>query len=423
MPTPNPGVRREYRGAATPTTLNTAITHSDTALSLANTTGWPTGASGSFFIVVDPGKPNEEKILCSAQGSGIVSVAGGGRGMDGTTASAHLAGAAVYPVWTATEADQANEHLASTSGVHGVASNLVGVSDAQVLSNKTISGSNNTLSNIAQASITGLSAALTTLANDLATTTGTANSASTTANAADTAVTTHAAATAAHGATGAVVGTTNTQTLTNKTIDGGDNTLQNIPQTAVTGLAGTYSPVSHNHTGLYAPASHSHDYAASSHTHNYASTSHSHDSDYVLRTNGDTYGKNAARHAQWTNGTGRVHEENVSGSGTYYSVWVDGSGQFARNTSSRRFKENIRDHDIDPGAVLALRPRLFERKGGGTEYGMIAEEVDQHVPEIVIRDNAGRIDGIRYDLLAVALLNVVQDLQARLDALEQGGSV
>lgn len=41
-------------------------------------------------------------------------------------------------------------------------------------------------------------------------------------------VATHAALTSTHGATGAVVGTTNTQTLTNKTIDGDDNTLQDI---------------------------------------------------------------------------------------------------------------------------------------------------------------------------------------------------
>ncbi len=43
----------------------------------------------------------------------------------------------------------------------------------------------------------------------------------------------HVANTAAHGATGAVVGTTNTQTLTNKTIDGDDNTIQDLPITAL----------------------------------------------------------------------------------------------------------------------------------------------------------------------------------------------
>jgi len=44
---------------------------------------------------------------------------------------------------------------------------------------------------------------------------------------------THEAATAVHGITGDVVGTSDSQTLTNKTIDGDDNTLQDIPGTAL----------------------------------------------------------------------------------------------------------------------------------------------------------------------------------------------
>ncbi|MDG1315131.1 MAG: hypothetical protein P8P29_06380 [Flavobacteriaceae bacterium] len=43
-------------------------------------------------------------------------------------------------------------------------------------------------------------------------------------------------------------------------------------------VAGSYASSSHNHSGVYAPASHSHNYASSSHNHNgvYAPASHSH---------------------------------------------------------------------------------------------------------------------------------------------------
>jgi hypothetical protein len=51
--------------------------------------------------------------------------------------------------------------------------------------------------------------------------------------------------------------------------------------------------------------------------------------------------------------------------------------------------------------------------------------VHEHLPEIVTRDEDGRIDTVRYDLLGVALLPVVQrqakqieDLEARLARLE-----
>ena len=42
------------------------------------------------------------------------------------------------------------------------------------------------------------------------------------------------------------------------------------------------------------------------------------------------------------------------------------------------------------------------------QYGLIAEEVARVYPELVIRDERGRIDGVRYDELAPMLLNEVQ---------------
>lgn len=119
-------------------------------------------------------------------------------------------------------------HAALTTS-HGVAGDIVGTSDSQTLTNKTISGASNTLSNIAQASVTSLVSDLA-LKAPLAspTLTGvpaapTAAGATNTTQIATTAfvvgeVGTHNAATVAHGATGAVVGTTNAQTLTNKTL-------------------------------------------------------------------------------------------------------------------------------------------------------------------------------------------------------------
>jgi hypothetical protein len=48
---------------------------------------------------------------------------------------------------------------------------------------------------------------------------------------------------------------------------------------------------------------------------------------------------------------------------------------------------------------------------------LIAEEVAEVYPELVIRDELGRIDGVRYDELAPLLLNEVQQ-QQRINAAQ-----
>jgi Chaperone of endosialidase len=58
-----------------------------------------------------------------------------------------------------------------------------------------------------------------------------------------------------------------------------------------------------------------------------------------------------------------------------------------------------------------LRPVTFHLKTdpkGALQYGLIAEEVAKVYPELVIRDQTGRIDGVRYDELAPMLLNEME---------------
>jgi hypothetical protein len=61
-----------------------------------------------------------------------------------------------------------------------------------------------------------------------------------------------------------------------------------------------------------------------------------------------------------------------------------------------------------------LRPVSFHLKSdpiGAAQYGLIAEEVAKVYPELVIRDTAGTIQGVRYDELAPMLLNEMQKQQ------------
>jgi hypothetical protein len=109
--------RRSYAGAAPACTLTNAITSSDTTATITgDTTNWNNTANGSFFMVIDPGLSTEEKVLVGTRsGSSLSSIT---RGVDGTTGAAHNAGATCYPVFTATDADQANK-VASTLTTKG----------------------------------------------------------------------------------------------------------------------------------------------------------------------------------------------------------------------------------------------------------------------------------------------------------------
>jgi len=109
--------RRSYAGAAPACTLTSGITSGDTTASLTGTvTDWPTTSGGPFHMVIDPGLSTEEKVLVGSRSTGSLSSIT--RGVDGTTAVSHSAGATCYPVFTATDADEANT-LVSTMTTRG----------------------------------------------------------------------------------------------------------------------------------------------------------------------------------------------------------------------------------------------------------------------------------------------------------------
>lgn len=146
------------------------------------------------------------------------------------------------------------------------------------------------------------------------------------------------------------------------------------------------------------------------------------------------------------------------------NVYVASDGQLYRAVSSDKFKENIRNIEVDTKKLYQLRPRSYEFKSENayqtktgnqdrTSFGLIAEEVDNILPELVIREpkpvdirnnntichldeyekqvcedvitirrdyDGYEISGVNYQLLSVLLLQEVQRMNeiCKLNKLE-----
>ena len=115
---------------------------------------------------------------------------------------------------------------------------------------------------------------------------------------------------------------------------------------------------------------------------------------------------------------GGIENAQVTGS----AVYVSSAGQLGVLASSERFKTAIAPMGSDTSKLGQLRPVTFKLKSDSTgtrQYGLIAEEVAKVYPELVIRNEQGRISGVRYEELAPMLLNEVQQQQRKNAALDE----
>lgn len=123
---------RNYSSTAARTTLSAGVTAVTTTLTVAATTGFP---AAPFVLAVNAGATAQELVLVTNVAGTTLTVT---RGYDSTVASAHDAGAVVEHSHAAIEFREANAHVNATTGVHGTTGDLVGTTQVQTLTNKTL---------------------------------------------------------------------------------------------------------------------------------------------------------------------------------------------------------------------------------------------------------------------------------------------
>lgn len=123
----------------------------------------------------------------------------------------------------------------------------------------------------------------------------------------------------------------------------------------------------------------------------------------------------------WSSGTGFKVVSLGSGAGTWPMKYNPTTGAWTYDTSRRSAKENIRDSIYGLAAVKQLQPRQFNYLASEQfreDVGFIADEVYSVIPELAPVDEAGEPAGVSYDRLTAVLCKAIQELAARVEALE-----
>lgn len=115
---------RQYSNTAVVTALSTSASDSDTSLLVGSVSGFP--VTYPYTLSIDADNVSKEIVEVTGAAGTTLTVT---RGVDGTSAVAHLLGAAVRHDHSARDFRESREHEAAESDVHGVSGALAAASD------------------------------------------------------------------------------------------------------------------------------------------------------------------------------------------------------------------------------------------------------------------------------------------------------
>jgi hypothetical protein len=113
----------------------------------------------------------------------------------------------------------------------------------------------------------------------------------------------------------------------------------------------------------------------------------------------------------------------ITGRANAIKVLIDSAGQLGTVNSSRRVKDEIRDMGDASAGLLRLRPVTFRytqtQAEARREYGLIAEEVAEVYPDLVVRSASGEVETVQYHKLVPMLLNELHRQAAEIARLRR----
>jgi hypothetical protein len=104
------------------------------------------------------------------------------------------------------------------------------------------------------------------------------------------------------------------------------------------------------------------------------------------------------------------------------AVRVGSNGKLGTVVSSRRFKHDIKPMDKASEKILALKPVSFQYNSDAENtprFGLIAEDVAEVGPDLVVRDKEGKPLSVRYEDVNVMLLNEFLKEHRKVEQMEK----
>ncbi|HUP23976.1 MAG TPA: tail fiber domain-containing protein [Thermoanaerobaculia bacterium] len=105
---------------------------------------------------------------------------------------------------------------------------------------------------------------------------------------------------------------------------------------------------------------------------------------------------------------------------------IDATGKLGTVLSTRRVKQDVEDLGPLVARLLELRPVAFRyredaaaKPDGPRQFGLIAEEVAEVFPELVVYDRQGKPQTVKYHLLGSLLLGELQRQHELLEELHR----
>ena len=114
---------------------------------------------------------------------------------------------------------------------------------------------------------------------------------------------------------------------------------------------------------------------------------------------------------------------NMNEGGTIKPVFINSNGRLGTQppASARKFKEEIKAMEKSSEGILKLKPVTFRYKNDAEhtpQFGLIAEEVANVNPDLVVRDEHGEVYTVRYEAVNAMLLNEFLKEHQKVQGLE-----